>query len=101
MTGKIHKVKNNNDGAMLVEARAALAAQSATRMPATPPPTQPRAQLADCDPGGCDDDGGERSGDDDDDDMTCRDCLTACGLQGGPGHENGHVWCAKCNSRIF
>jgi hypothetical protein len=99
-TGKTHKAKNNNDGAMLVEARAALAAQSATRMPATPPPTPSRAQLASCDPRGCDD-GGERSGDDDDDDddyMTCRDCLTAC--EGGPD-ENGRFWCATCNARIF
>ena len=69
-TGKTPSVQNNKDGAMLIEARAALDKQSATLMPATPPPTPPRAQQPLV---GCDDDGGERSGDNDG--SSCDACV--------------------------
>jgi hypothetical protein len=56
-TGKTASAKNNKEGAMLIEARAALDKQSATLIPATPPRAQPLV--------GCADDDGEGSGDDD------------------------------------
>lgn len=102
------RLRVNADVAMLVEARAAFAAQSATLRLATPPPTPPCAPLAaDYNSGGTRRGRRRRiapmmtvaNG------TTCRAAAwpaatlrAGCDLAGGPDR-NGRVCCAACNSR--
>jgi hypothetical protein len=79
-TGRTHKAKNNRDGALLSEARAALETGRTTLLPPTPPP----ALALD---------------DDDAEDDRCPECLTEVDVSITPD-ENGMLWCEGCGHRL-
>ena len=90
-TGHLPKAKNNLDGALLAEAKAAATAQLSTLLPPQPAaPAAPADALGDAD-------GGEGEGDPI---WVCASCLAELVETALPvADENGHVWC-ECGGRM-
>ena len=87
-TGHLAKAKNNLDGALLAEARAAATAQPSTLLPE---PAVPAADALG------DSEGGEGE---DDPVSSCASCLAEFADSALPApDENGHLWC-ECGGRI-